>query len=197
VNRRQFIGHLTKVAAIAVLLPATFEMEGCNVLSEIQAWVPTGEKAVNAILAVLVANNIPVSAGVQAAVGLVETGFNDLLAAIQEYESTTPPPVGALAKIQTIMKDISDQFSNFVAQLSGTGSNVLKVVVALATVVISTIGGFISQLGPTPAPSVELKLSGVVIPAVQRSNRKFKSDWNSQLNSAKALGVNCPKYAYL
>lgn len=195
-ERRAFLGHMTKGAAVAALGVSVISLDGCNVLDTIESWIPTGEAAVNAILAVLTANNIPVSAAVSTIVGLIETGLNDLLAAIKEYESTTPPPQGVLAKIQTIMQDISDQFSNFVSQLSGVAGGILKVVTSLAEVVITTIAGFVNELTPS-TQTVSFKFSGAPVVAIKRSRRKFAHDWNSQLDAAKAVGVQVPKEAYL
>jgi len=197
------MGHLAGTALVARLAMigsvgvSAVELSGCDVIDDVEHWIPTGEDAVNAILAVLTANNIPVSVAVSATAGLIETGLNDLLAAVKEYQSTTPPPVGALQKIQTILQDISDNFSTFTSQLSGTAGNILKVVEALAQVVISTIGGFVSQLGTSTALRVNLKLNGMTVAPVKRTRRRFKKDWNAQLNAAKASGIKIPSAAYL
>ena len=202
-TRRRFFGHLAGSALIArmALAGATgitaVELSGCNVVTDIENWIPTGEAAVNAILAVLTANSIPISVGVSTFAGLVETGLNDLLAAVKEYQATTPPPVGALEKIQTILQDISDQFSSFTTSLSGVAAKVLAVVESLAEIVISTIGGFVGQLGTSASANLSLRLGARPVAAVHRTRRKFKHDWNSALDSAKKSGVIVPNAAYL
>lgn len=196
-NRRVFVGTLTKSAA-AVAIGSALMVEGCNTIQDIENWIPTGESAVNAILSILTANGVPISVPITAAVALVETALNDLLAAAKEYQSATPPPVGALAKIQAALAAVSDQFQNFVSQLSGIAGTVLQTVIALVKVIISTIGGFVSQLPSSPTLMARLNAHPTVAaPPVQRSNDQFKHTWNDQLQAASRTGVACPSGAYL
>jgi hypothetical protein len=202
-TRREFAKKVTFTAvgarlAMLIATGSTIELAGCNIIDDIENWVPVGEAAVNSILAILTANGVPIAAGISAVVNVIETAFNDLIAAAKEYQSTTPPPVGTLAKIETIMQDISDQFSSFVSQLSGIAGTILTVVVALVKVVISTIGGFVSQL-PTSARALAKLNSHQAVSAspVHRTRRAFKKDWNATLESGKTQGVACPASAYL
>jgi phage-related protein len=196
-QRREFIGHLGKGAAAVAILGTSVELAGCNVISDIQAWIPVGETALNSILSVLTANNIIISPAISTIVGLIETGFNDLVAAIQEYQSTTPPPVGVVAKIQAAIQAVADQFANFVSQLSGTAGKILTVVVAMAKVVISTIEGFVNQL-PASARALAVRLTPELsTPPIHRTRRAFKKSWNAELDAASKVGVVCPKAAYL
>jgi hypothetical protein len=190
---------ILRLATLAGVTTVALEDAGCNVFTDIENWVPVGETAVNSILSVLTANGILVTPAISGIVTLVEAGFNALIAAIKEYQSTTPPPVGALQKIQTAFQDISDQFSAFVGQLSGVAGKVLTVVVALVKVVISTIGGFVGEL-PASAASVLAKVSmnsAIATPPVHRTRRGFKKDFNSTLDAGAKQGVICPSGAYM
>lgn len=196
-NRRVFIGHLSKGAA-AIAIGSALTLQGCNAIADIEAWIPTGENAVNAILSILTANGVPISPAITAAVALVEDALNALMAAAKEYQATTPPPVGALAKLQAALSAVSDQFQNFVSQLSGIAGTVLAVVISLVKVIISTIGGFVSQLPASPSLMAHLNSRPMIAaPPVLRSTDDFKHTWNDQLQSASKTGVACPSGAYL
>jgi hypothetical protein len=199
-TRREFIGHLSKTGAVLMLAGTAGSaamLTGCNVLTDIENWIPVAEYAVNSILDVLSANGVPIAAAITAIVGVIETALNDLLAAVQEYQATVPAPIGALAKIQTILKDISDQFSNFISQLSGIVGTILKVVVSLVSVIISTIAGFVNSLPKTATFTMSFAVAGAPVVAVKRTRRVFKKDFNSQLDAAKTSGVTIPTRAYM
>ena len=136
-SRRNFAKTLfTFFTAFAAFGSALF-MSGCNLYNDILNWVPVGEAALNSILTVLTSNGVLISPAIQSVVALVEAGFAALTAAIKEYQSTTPPPVGAVAKIQTAFNDIVDNFSTFLKSLSISGG-LIGIVVGLANVVFSS-----------------------------------------------------------
>lgn len=205
VGRRQFVGHLTRSAAAVALSSAVVSMSGCSVWTDILNWVPVGEAALNSILSILSANGITVAAPGLAIIQTIEAGFTALVAAIKEYQSTTPPPVGTLAKIETILTDIADNFSTFLKSLNISGG-LLGVIVGLAQVVLSTIAGFMGQL-PTPTPATAAHAAvrsltvgsaqPVVVVPVHRTRRAFKKDFNATLDGGVKLGVNTPASAYL
>lgn len=201
-NRREFVGSIGKGAAIIALGGATIEMSGCNVFNDIENWIPVGEAAVNSILSTLAANNIGISPTAAAVVKDVFASFDALKAAIAEYKSTTPPPAGALAKVQTAFKDITDQLGTFLQNVQLPGGNIVTLVVGLANVVFSTIAAFANQLptnGATIAAPTRYRVSGLeygVVPK-SRSRRAFKHDFNAELDKAKGFGVIVPHSAYL
>jgi hypothetical protein len=177
---------------------------GCNVFTDIENWVPVGEAAVNSILSVLTANGVVIAAPLQAIVSLVEAGFAALTAAIKEYQSTVPAPVGALAKIEEAFTAIVDNFRTFLTSLSVSGG-LLAIIVGLAQIVFSTIAAFMNQL---PAASslrrtvvlgATFRVAGstaVIVPR-HRTRRAFKHDWNGVLATSPTVGVVCPASAYL
>jgi len=204
ITRRQFGGHLVKGAAIATLAASTIELGGCSVFTDIENWVPVGEAALNSILAELAANNVPLSSEAQAIVKDIEAGFDAITAAVQEYQSTTPPPVGALAKVQTAFKDVVDQLSAFLSNLALPGGNIVTLISGLASIVFSTIAAFLNKLPALATvtaigPIHSYRLSGLTytVTAKYRTRRGFKKDWNSQLDSAKSKGVVVTQAAYM
>jgi hypothetical protein len=208
-NRRQFTGHLVTGAAVVAIGSEGFVLTGCagggSIWSKILSWVPVGEAALNSILSVLTANGILIAPGLQVIVGLIEAGFSALTAAIKEYQSTTPPPVGALQKIETAFKDIVDNFKTFLASLNVSGG-LLSIIVGLAQVIFSTIAAFMNQvpasfslkrtvvLGDTFG--VGSRVTGTIVPKM-RSRGQFKKDFNSQLDGGRTVGVTVPQNAYL
>jgi hypothetical protein len=207
-NRREAIKRTTltligvRLAQGASLLGVSFFMEGCNVFDDILNWVPVGEASINAMLTVLSSNGFPVAAPIEAAVTATEAAFTALTAAVQEYKATTPAPVGAVAKVQTALKDVVDQFGTFLASLKVPG-NIFSVVAGLAQVVLSTIAAFEGQL-PTAKTTARLvprqmrigEQTVQVVPKKRNAN-SYKKDWNATLQVAEKSGVTVPKNAYL
>jgi hypothetical protein len=179
---------------------------GCTggVFSNILNWIPVGEAAVNSILSVLSANGVIILPGLQTYISLIEAGFTALTAAVNEYQSTTPPPVGTLAKIETAFHDVVDNFKTFFASLNVSGG-LLAIIVGLAQVVLSTIAAFMNQL---PAAATLRRTVAVghvflvgnatatIVPK-QRTRRAFKRDMNAVLDGGPSAGVVIPPSARL
>jgi hypothetical protein len=160
---------------------------------------------------VLGANGVLIAPAIQTVVSLIEAGFTALTAAIKEYQSTTPPPVGALAKIETAFTDIVNNFKTFLASLSVNGG-LLSIIIGLAQIVFSTIAAFMNQLPAASSLRRTVVLghtfsvgsaltgpvsgTGTIVPK-ERTNGRFKRDFNSQLSGAPNVGVVCPQGAYL
>lgn len=199
-NRRRFAKIATKTLLLILTAGNALFLAGCSVWSDILAWIPIGEAALNSILALLSANGVAIGPALQAIVTLIETAFNDLTAAVKEYQSTTPPPVGALVKVQAAFKALTDQFSNFLAQL-GVSGGLLSVIAGIAQIVFSTIAAFVNQL-PTTAQltqrsTVQVGSKSFPVVAKKRSVSQFKHDVNAVVDAGKAVGLNCPPNAYL
>jgi hypothetical protein len=198
-TRREFHGHLAKGAAVVALAGTTLELEGCNVFTEIEAWIPLGIDAVNGILSVLAANGVLLPPQVTAIVNLIMAGLTALKGAIAEYEATTPPPQGALQKIETIFQDIVDNFSSFLAALGLPGGSLFIMIAALVQAILETIAGFVNKL-PTGTATVaaSLRVGSRTVPVLPkfRSQRQFKRHWNSLCTAGAGLGVKCPAQVY-
>jgi hypothetical protein len=207
IDRRKFLQGAAGGTALATAarfgllsLAAGTELAltGCNFVQDIINWVPVAENAINSILTILTSNGILISPAITAGVSLIETALTDLVAAAKEYESITPAPVGAKAKLEAILQVVADQFSSFVSQLGGIAGVVLTTVVDLVKVLISTIGGFINELPASAAMMARLNSHQQLSAApVKRTKRAFKKAWNAQLDVASGHGVSCPTGAYL
>lgn len=202
-NRRQFTGRLLTALIFITTASSAIFMTGCSVFNDILNWAPVGQAAINSILTVLTGNGILISPGLQAIIGLINAGFTALIAAIKEYQSTTPPPVGTLSKIETAFNDIVDNFKTFLASLN-VSSGLLGIITGLAQIVLSTIAAFMHQLPASPAvknvadktSSAKVAASAITVTAKKRSASAFKNDFNAVLKSAPA-GVTCPPSSYL
>ena len=202
-NRRTFTA---RIASLFIFLAAggmSLFVAGCSVFSDVLNWIPVGEAALNSILSVLTVNGVVISPAIQSLVSLIEAGFAALTAAVKEYQSTTPAPVGALSKVETAFKDIVDNFSTFLSSLSVSGS-LLGIITGLAQIVLSTIAAFVNRLpASTAMKSVSVRLSSVkvagtaitVIPKA-RTASSFKHDYDAILKSAPA-DVKVPPNAIL
>ena len=203
-TRREFTGHLAKGTAI-VALGASLSLEGCGLVSDIENWVPVGIASMKSIELVLQSNGYPLS-------GTVLTAFNDVIAALNavdaaatEYGSANPAPVGTLQKLQLAIKSVTDALATFLSELSLPGGGVLNLIIGLAGVLVSTIMAFLNQLPAAPATAMSVTLAtrwrvgsaAFNVSPVHRTRRRFKSDFNSNLDSGKTVGVAVPNAAYL
>ena len=199
-TRRQFTSRLM---AYGSMLYLSAFMVACSLWSDVLNWIPVGEAAVNSILAVLAGNGVAITPAIQQIVNLIEAGFNALTAAVKEYQSTTPPPVGALAKVQAAFKDIVDNFGTFLQSLTVPNS-ILGIITGLAGIVLSTIGAFVNKLpqmagAKTAMLASSIKINGTAVPVTphQRSTGGFRHDFNAVLDAGVKVGANVPKSAYL
>jgi len=204
-TRREFGSIFSRLMLALGTMGSWLWTSGCDIFTDIKNWVPIGEAALNAILAVLTGNGVLISPAIQTIVNLVEAGFTALRAAIKEYQSTTPPPVGALAKVETAFKDIVDSFRTFLASLNVSGG-LLGIVIGLGQIIFSTIAAFLNRLPATSSLRRTVSISSseriagtamVVIVPKDRTRRAFKKDWNRVLDAGPAVGVVVPQSAYL
>ena len=199
-TRRQFTSRLM---AYGSMLYLSAFMVACSLWSDVLNWIPVGEAAVNSILAVLAGNGVAITPAIQQIVNLIEAGFNALTAAVKEYQSTTPPPVGALAKVQAAFKDIVDNFGTFLQSLTVPNS-ILGIITGLAGIVLSPIGAVVNKLpqmagAKTAMLASSIKINGTAVPVTphQRSTGGFRHDFNAVLDAGVKVGANVPKSAYL
>ncbi len=189
-NRRTFVqrtgGALVALAAIGT---SAFT-SGCNnIFTDILNWVPVGLSAISSVLTLLSGAGLVLGPGVMVIMGLIQAGMADLKLAIVQYQSTTPPPAGSLAKIDAFLSDLVSNIGNVMQQLPGGTSNVITLVVGLFELVLSTIQGFITQVPMAAAmPRTKAMLARplmvngravVIYPRTNLSRRHFIHDFNA------------------
>lgn len=209
-TRRQWLRNTSfGIAALFLANTVSMFMTACgvfggNVFTSILNWLPIGQRVLDSILTILTANGVLIAAPIQVIIDSVKAGFDALRAAILEYQSTTPAPVGTLQKIETAFKDIVDNFKTFLASLKISGG-LLGIIIGIAQVILSTIGAFVNRL---PASSSmrrtivigdTLRMGEMTVPVVLKSRDKksFKLDVNAVLDRGVSAGVVIPKSARL
>jgi len=203
-SRRDF-GKLVGTTTLALSIGgSTLFVEGCSVMSSIEDWVPVGISAVKSIETILGANGFPLGAAAQALLDAVLGGLAQLLADVKIYQAITPPPVGALAKVQAAFGVITQNFQAFLSSVNIGNSPLLQTIVAIAQVVLSTIAGFVGKLPVTPATRMQLShmtitMSGGTYPVnpVVRTRGNFKRNFNSDLDEGRKNGLTIPPEAYM
>lgn len=181
--RRGFI----KLVGFGTVALTTVGLESCNIggiWSQIQVWVPVGIAAFEQVLALVAPLAAP---GIDAIAELVKAGFAALASAVNQYiNAPAADKITLKAKVLLIFSQLSGDIQSFLNAVKVEGTNpIVKVILGLVGIILSTISGFISQIGPTPAPA-SLRLGGasVQVVPVKRSLKQFKSDFNAALVDA-------------
>jgi hypothetical protein len=192
-ERRSFLSRT--VLAVAVLFSGGLSLVGCtasSVMQDLFNWIPVGLSAVNSVLTLLSGAGILLGPGVLVTIAMIQTGLTDLKLAIAQYQSTTPPPVGSLAKIDTFLSDLVSNLGNVLNQLPSGPANIVTLVAGLGELVLTTIQGFMVKI-PAVAASLPktqatlghgMMISGqAAIPLTPRKDltrRGFIHDFNKQ-----------------
>lgn len=186
-NRRSFLGR-TILGLVALSMPVV--MTGCNVFNDLLNWIPVGLSAISGILSLLSGGGVVLGPGITAIIALIQAGLTDLKLAIVEYQSTTPPPAGALAKIDTFLSDLVSNIGNVLSQLPPQPANLITLVIGLFELLLSTIQGFINKVPmaaqqvPKTAAVLKRAMVGpggkaiVIAPRTNLSRRAFIHDYN-------------------
>lgn len=200
-TRRDFAKRSAASILVISASACAFEMEGCGVIDDIENWIPVGEATLNSIVAVLGANGITISPVITEAENVVNAALAALKAGVAEYNSTSPAPVGALAKVQGGFKAVTDAFQSFLSSLNIPGGSLLAEIVALVQIIFSTIAAFQNQLPSSNSVmlgnTVRMGNTMITYTPKHRTRRRYKHDYNSQLDAGKKIGVNIPQQAYM
>jgi hypothetical protein len=142
--RRLFLEKMGKFLLLFMALGTSVVLTGCAVMTDILNWVPAGLTAVTGVLTLLSGAGIVLGPGVALLITAIQAGLTDLKLAVQEYQSTTPPPVGALAKIDTFLSDLVNNIGNVLRQLPQ--APIISLVVGIFQLVLSMIEGFVARM---------------------------------------------------
>lgn len=162
-----------------------------NIVNDIKNWVPVGIAAFSSIVNLLqsagVINPIEGSA-IAALISIVKAGFAQVLSDISQYQSITPPPVGALQKIKDGLEIIVTNIQTFLNTINISNNPIIALVTGLVSIILSTISAFQGQLPASVAarPVAEFHLSGktIVIVPIKRTRKQFISDFDAACVSA-------------
>lgn len=195
-KRRGFLKNVGALFMLAAVGISSMGVSCQNVFTDLLNWIPVGLSAVASVLTLLSGAGIVLGPMVVATIGLITASLNDLKLAIVEYQSTTPPPAGALAKIDTFLADLVSNLGNALQQLPTGTTNVITLVVGLVELVLSTIQGFVAQVPPAWASLQKTRVAftkaiivnGQVLavgprPRHKLTRRSFIHDWNHMATS--------------
>lgn len=189
-NRRSFIGRVvTAIVGFAALGGAVLGT-GCNWEADLENWIPVGLQALASILSLLSGAGIVLGSSAAQTVSVIQQGLGDLKLAVVQYASTTPPPAGALQRIDALFSDIVSNIGNVLSQLPAQPARVVTLVTGLFELVLSTVQGFMTQvpMAPTAMPKTAASLKralvingkpAVIGPAKNLSRRHFIHQFNT------------------
>lgn len=196
-KRREFVKSLGGVWLALVAVGSTLFLAGCDVVDELQTYVPIGIDAVTQLLNLLGSFGIiPLGAGTAAAALLqaITTAFNDVLADIKIWKAT--PSSSTLQKVQAELQSISQQLSAFVSQLNIPNTKWAQLVASVLSLILSQIAGYVAgianKMGATPAASVATARRTITMQrgttlAIEPKARKapeFRNQFNTQMDAA-------------
>jgi hypothetical protein len=187
ITRRTF-SRMLLLGTVGVSLPQS----GCNVEADLIDFIPYITEALGAITKILGSLMPPPAALI---ITGIEASLSLLSAALAEYKSDPNPTDKAttLAKIETFLTDIGDNFQAFLDALGAAGP-IASVVLGIIQVVLSTISWFageFSSAAPATAaarPAILALARGrqlratnqyLYITPTKRSIKEFKRDFNA------------------
>jgi hypothetical protein len=204
-NRRTFLNRAARLVAAIAVLGVSLTLTGCSALTDLLNWIPVGLQAISSILSLLSGAGVVVGPAISTIIGLIQVGLADLRLAIVEYQSTVPPPAGALAKIDTFLADLVSNIGNVLQQLPTGPASIITLVVGLFELVLSTIEGFLMQIpaaaaGALPKTDAVFKrgmtVNGVAVSIGPRKNltrRAFIRDYNRLVDAGGQPGAALPE----
>lgn len=205
-NRREFNKRAILIMAAA---GAGVTVAGCNVIKDIEDWVPVGITAFKGIESVLAANGFALTPAQQLIANATLAALTDLQMACAEYLATTPPPVGTAQKVETFLRDVVNNFSGFLQSLNLPVGSLLDLIAGLVMVVLSTLAGFQNELmaklgtkvqfvGGTAQIGEHMAAGMLSIKPQQRTHKQFVKDWNGCCQTrAKELKIQPTVYLKL
>lgn len=184
-SRREF-GKRTSLGLLFAALGAPLFTSGCNIVADLIAYIPWITRALNAITSIL-GSFLPPGAAV--IISVIVAALADLQAALVEYQAD---PVltdkdTLLHKIETFLKDITQNFQQFLDAMAVNGP-IASVVLGIIQVVLSTLGWFAMKFAamtnrpmlPMAKPmSLRAQNQYIFITPTQRSLKQFKKDFNA------------------
>lgn len=184
ITRRSF----AKVSGLWILALASIGSvftAGCDIWSQIQAWVPAGIAAFESVVTLVAPLAAP---GIDAIAELVKAGFASLASAVNQYINAPAADKATFKqKVLLILSQLTGDIQNFLSSVNvGATNPIVKIVLGLVAIILSTIQGFTNAIGASAVTSASLRMAGVMVSVtpVKRDRKRFVSDFNGALVSA-------------
>jgi len=189
--RRQFFSHLAQGAGVLALAGTGMELGGCSlgsVWAQIQAWVPAGIAAFESVVTLVAPLAAP---GIDTIATTVQAGFAALAAAVNQYLNAPAASKATLEqKVLLIFSQLQGDLQAFLSAVNVAGTNpIVKIVLGLISIIVSTITGFLGQIGTPPVTPASLTLGGstIAITPASRNRAQFVKDFNAACVAAGHL----------
>jgi hypothetical protein len=191
-NRRVFATRLAAAIALVPLMGSVACSWG-TVWSDIKKYAPVGLSAVASVVSILTGAGvlgIGLNAAISVILGLINKGFGDVQAAVNQYQAA--PGTGLAAQISGILTVLEANIQQFWSDLTIPDPQLASLIQGLLGVITSTIAGFLTQLpAPTTPAAAQARTMRAnlqrTIPYVpqKRSVAQFKSAFNSLLTNTQ------------
>lgn len=185
IDRRSLIKGLLVTAAV---VPVGMFVAGCptfaNIEASIKAWLPLASSSFNAILGLLATAGV-ICAGCAALSAAVFGAIDVATKAVDAYLSApSSDKATLLGKLQTALTAIQGSLTAFFSAINIPIPGLATVVVGLAKILLSAIGGFLTKIQtPTAVPTTsQHRMNGQlheVPPKVYKDTKDFVKDWNA------------------
>lgn len=192
-GRRRFLTVSGKGVLGAALLAAEastagFLLTGCAVtIDDVVNWTNAGASAIEGVLTLLTMAGV-VCAVCAVAAPIAEAAIHAIAGAIQEWEAA-PAAQKATTwdKVKLAMQVAIDQVKAFFAGVNIPVNPIVSTILSIASLVLSTLSGFLAQFFPTLSLSLaEAKLGATPIPVTPKSmsHKDFAKAFNAITASA-------------
>jgi hypothetical protein len=198
ISRRQFCGHLTGGAILAVAGVGEIGwMYACNkvdVWHEVEAWVPMGIDAFDSIITLV---DPIMSPAITTIALLVKSGFTSLSSAIDSYLAAPPADkVTWQQRVKLILSGLGADMQSFLTAIGQTGNPIINLVVLLVQVVVNAVSGFVNAIGGTPAAFPKKFTMGAhsirVVPTLQDRDQ-FIVSFNGACDKVSRPDLHIPR----
>ena len=177
-NRREFVGHLVGGAAVVAVAGSAVTLESCNVLSELETWVPIGLSAFDTLISYI---NPAAGTALSVIVGTVNGLWQAVATAIANYQHTTDPTTTVLDKVIAAMDALSGGLGQIVNSLPpGLSPVILKAVEFGFSLLLGTLKSIRNSIEPA-APTAFKALAPVSVNGV--TSAKSAKDFIKQFNA--------------
>ena len=191
-DRREFFGvsaKTTAALAAAAAVGETFVLAGCNVLSELETWVPIGLSAFDTLVSYI----NPVAGGaISVIINTVNGLWEALTVAIANYQHTTDPTTTLLDKIIAAMDALSGGLNTILNSLPpGISAAVLEAIKFGFNLLLSTLKSIQASL-PTTGNVVSAKLTLKSVSTNGVSSAVSTKDFITRFNTSVCVAAGHP-----
>jgi hypothetical protein len=180
ISRRRFFGLAGLTALSVAEVNYLFTCNPTDIWHEVEAWVPVGIDAFDEIVSLVLPLESPAIEGIAA---MVKAGFSAVAAAVDGYLGAPASEKATWKqKLLLALTELGDNIQGFLTAIEQSNSPVLKIIVALITVLVDAISGFSNTItGTSTNFRAEFHVAGTIITVkpVLMNRATFISNFNA------------------